>query len=181
MGVIKHNSLPVDHLNTIFMGIDQSLTHTGLCFLEKHSSCIEVVHSEGISTIASDFIENRLFHIVTRVRELILKFKPGCICIEGLAYQVKGTNNGSQLGGLFFSLLILFVELKIPYRVVNIKTLKKASTGNGAASKIEMEDFIEDSVADKLSSLCGKKRGSKLFEDIVDSYWLANYGCDLGL
>ena len=63
---------------------------------------------------------------------------------------------------------------------VNPKTLKKFATGNGSADKHQMKEALRKDELETLSFLSKIKPKSKKFEDIVDSFWLAKYGCLFG-
>lgn len=177
--MVRHfeREVPVD--NNLFMGIDQSLSNTGLCLLKKTGESIEIIASESINTsISTNSIEERLKLIVDRIFDFMDTYKPGVVCIEGLAYKMN-SNNGRLLAGLFFLILNGMYERGVCYRIVNIKTLKKFATGSGSADKNEMRNNVEESLISELSLKSGFRVLDKKFEDIVDSYFLALYGCNL--
>lgn len=168
--MIKHSSFEKGKYDSIFMGIDQSLTHTGIVVSDKEKGIIDV---RGISTKPEEgSIEQRILHIKKEVNEKINLHKPDIIFIESLAYRMN-SNNGRLLAGLFFVLLTLFIEKNIRYVIINPKTLKKEVTGNGAASKDDMFKLIPEEDLLKIEKLGFVKKTSKKFEDLVDAYWLS--------
>ncbi len=173
---VEHKQFKLIGNETIFMGIDQSLSNTGVTVIKKDFSTQkkhDILISKGISTDNDFSIEERINYIKTEVKDIIVKFKPEVICIEGLAFRNPNSNNGKLLAGLYFVLLDLFVEMKLQYFVVNIKTLKKKISGNGSATKEEMKNSFNDNIVLKLEEISKIKKTSKKFEDIIDSYGLS--------
>lgn len=173
---VEHKNFILTGKENIYMGIDQSLTNTGVTVIkrdfsknEKH----EILLTKGIATDNSFAIEDRINYIKNEIKSVIEIHKPDVICIEGLAFRNPNSNNGKLLAGLYFVLLDLFVEMKLQYFIVNIKTLKKKISGNGSATKNEMKNSFNDHVVLKLEELSKIKKTSKKFEDIIDSYGLA--------
>lgn len=174
--MILHNLYDITGKEEIFMGIDQSMTHTGFTIVKKDLSGQgkhEILFSRGISTKPDASLEVRMFYIKKELEEAIDKYKPEVICLESLAFRNAASNNGKVLAGLYFVIINLLFEKGLNYFVINIKTLKKVITGNGNASKEEMEKALHEEVKMKLSEVSGVKYSTKKFEDIVDSYWLA--------
>ena len=162
------------------MGIDQSFTNTGITILEQ-IDCKQqsIVHCDCISTSMEIPVEERMFAIINFILSKCRNYQICSVAIESPAYQVA-SNNGRLLSGLFFSLLTHFIKEGISYFPVNPKSLKKFATGIGSADKKMMREALEESELEQLTYLSGIKAKSKKFEDIVDSFWLAKYGCLFG-
>lgn len=173
--MVEHNAFNLNGKESIFMGIDQSLTNTGVTVIKKdfvHGKH-DILLSRGIATDNTFSIEDRIHYIRTEIKDIIAIHKPEVICIEGLAFRNPNSNNGKLLAGLYFVLLDLFVEMKLQYFIVNIKTLKKKISGNGSATKEEMKNSFNDNIVLKLEEISRIKKTSKKFEDIIDSYGLS--------
>lgn len=168
--MIEHSSFDfIEEEYKILVGIDQSLTHTGVVI----SNSGDIIFATGITTDTKDSsIEQRIHFIRLRVKEILEEYSPDFVSIEGLAYGIA-SNNGRLLAGVFFNILSLLIELDIPYQVVNPKTLKKLATGVGSADKILMRTSIDEYSLDRLVAITKLKATSKKFEDIVDAYWLS--------
>lgn len=178
--MLKLNIATENNHNNIYMGIDQSMTHTGYTIIEADvdTKKVSILDTRGISTISDDTIENRILHIKQNIFEAIDKYKPGLVRLESLAFRAN-TNNGRILAGLFFVLITALTEKGIPYEIVNIKTLKKFATDSGSASKEEMRSAINSDIVTLLAEKANLKDTSKKFEDIVDSFWLSVYKLEL--
>jgi len=160
-----------------FVGIDQSITHTGISIIKKTSNGIELIDSFGISTIPKNTFEHRLNLILSKIKDVLSKLnkEDTAIAIEGLAFAPGKTNNRSMLYGLFAVIILEIFNREFNYSVVPPTTLKKVMTGNGKAKKDEMLNSLYDIEIIRLEEKSGLKRTSKKFEDIVDSYLLAKY------
>ena len=156
----------------IFIGIDQSMTHTGLTIIINN----KIFLSEGFSTTTDLSFEERLISIDNFIINKISQFNPNetSIGIEGLAFNRNKTNNSAMLFGLFSVILINLCKNGYKYSVIPPKTLKKFATGNGNSTKEDLINNIKKEDLDKLKELSRiKNEFGKKFEDISDSYWLA--------
>lgn len=174
--MVDHKKFELTGKESVYMGIDQSLTNTGVTVIKRDFSLLkkhDILLSRGISTGNEYSIEERLNYVRSEIKNIIETHKPDVICMEGLAFRNPNSNNGKLLAGLFFVLMDLFVEMKLQYFVVNIKTLKKEISGNGNATKEEMKNSFNDNIVLKLEEMSKIKKTSKKFEDIIDSYGLA--------
>lgn len=176
---LSRTDMPINR-HSIIMGIDQSFTNTGITILRQNSSTEqEIIHADAISTSIDIPAEERMFSIINFLINTTKEFGVRSVAIESPAYQVA-SNNGRLLSGLFFSILTHFIKEGVEYLPVNPKTLKKFATGNGSADKHQMKEALKKDELEMLSFLSKIKPKSKKFEDIVDSFWLAKYGCLFG-
>ena len=156
----------------MILGIDQSLTHTGLCIIDKDKKNINAF---GIKTNNKKLNQyERIAYIANEIEKVILDYKIEKINIEGLAFGVKGMTL-QILAGLQYTILFIANRLNIEYEIIPPKTLKKKATGKGNATKKEMSEIIDILILIRLSELSEYKINSKLMEDIVDAYHLAIY------
>lgn len=156
----------------MILGIDQSLTHTGLCIVNKDN---QIINALGIKTDNKNKTQyERIAYIANEIEKVILDYKIEKINIEGLAFGVKGMTL-QILAGLQYTILFIANKLNIEYEIIPPKTLKKKATGKGNATKKEMSEVIDILILIKLSELSEYKINSKLMEDIVDAYHLAIY------
>jgi len=159
-----------------FLGIDQSISNTGLTLLKKINDYeYKIIESRAVSTPTSLETEDRILRIKQSVYEMISDIDKNnlFISIEGLAYAPGNTNNRAMLFGLFFVLVTSFLENEIKYKIIPPTTLKKIFTGSGKAKKPEMLENTHEIEQITLSELTGIKIKAKKFEDIIDSFALA--------
>lgn len=117
--------------NYFFVGIDLSLTNTGLVILNEKS---EIVKQELISTKPSDDIEKRLLEIEEKLSFIPNIVRLQNVYIEGLSFGSKGQSI-LELGALHYIVRIFLYKKNINYKTISPGTLKKFVTGKGNAKK----------------------------------------------
>ena len=70
-----------------YIGIDLSLTDTGIVVLDDNT---KIVDQYSISTLSKDQIEKRHVIIKTSIKNILEKFQPNRINIEGLSFGSRG-------------------------------------------------------------------------------------------
>lgn len=180
----------------IIMGIDLSLTGAGISVIEKKSK--NILHQELISTkkkktkklgeqtqlaifdkdmniIEESFIPSsvlvdmpRLSFIRNRIRNLILKFKPDLVIIEGYALHGfgRGASGLMEIGGI---IRMTIFDLNIPYIQVPPLNAKAFISGFSTASK----EMVISSIYESYDVLIEN-------DNIADSFSLAMMYIELG-
>jgi len=149
----------------IALGADLSLTGTGVSVLEdgkvKEQTSIK---SSPVGKKAKDEIV-RLRTIVSSLMEIVDKYKPDVVVLEGIAFMSRNTTALAQLAGLNYMVRSALVERGIPFLIVAPTTLKKYVTGSGNASK------------DVMMLETYKRFGVSILDNnIADAYGLAQVG-----
>ena len=120
------------------LGIDLSLTHTGLAILDDgkllHRSSI-ITKPKGKRPV--DEIE-RLELIIDKIVAIIEEYTPDIVAIEGIAFMASKTTALAQLSGLNYLTRCELLRRKIPFIIVAPTSLKKFITDKGNAPKEEM-------------------------------------------
>ena len=122
-----------------FIGIDPSLTGTGIVCLDEEGN---IEDQELIKTASSLEIEERFILINDKIRKLIdvclyrnINRCFGTVYIEGLSFGAKG-NAITQLSGLHYFLRInLYLRDDLGYKIIPPTALKKFVTGKGNCKK----------------------------------------------
>ena len=175
---LKYNTSKSKVTDKIFIGIDQSITHSGVTILKKENNKILILDSFGISTNTKLTFEERLLTIERIIFEKIKLFNNEelSVGVEGLAYNRNNTNNTSMLFGLFSLIITRLCLFNIRYSIITPNSLKKFATGYGHSTKEEMIDQIGEEFLNILLRKSNIKNiRSKKFEDISDSFWLAMF------
>lgn len=123
-------------MSTISIGIDPSLAATGIAVLDS-GNIVEVRLIKSKPTkekTPSDEIQ-RLIKIKSDIIEILEKYEPAVVCIEGLAFMARNTSALVQLAGLNYMIREYLNEKGIKFIIIAPSTLKKFITGNGAAKK----------------------------------------------
>lgn len=163
------------------MGIDQSLTCTGVCVIRQEGFNYTVLHTESIHSHKTNFEDyadtlHRAKFIADRLHMIAVKYKVTHFSIEGLSFGSKG--NATRNLAILFATICIKLNIDFPYTVPPT-TLKKFATGNGRADKKEMLSVIEchDKYLFNYLNDMTIKAGKY---DLADAYWLARYLIDKG-
>jgi crossover junction endodeoxyribonuclease RuvC len=152
------------------LGIDQSYT-----------SCAVVVSDDaGVSYFGRIVSEkdksafDRAFDISNEICKITIEHNVEKVCIEGLAFAMRGDATRDLAGLLFTIVTMLKVRCKdVAVVVVPPTTLKKFATGSGKADKTDMINALPEAVKDSFVS-SGYKKTTGL-TDLTDAYWLSIY------
>lgn len=114
-----------------YIGIDLSLSGTGIVVLDKDSN----IFLEQLSqTNSKDSIEDRFLKIEKDILMIIDNYCPRYINIEGLSFSSNGQST-LDLAGLHFVIRTTLRKNNIPFNVTSPGSLKKFITGKGNAKK----------------------------------------------
>lgn len=139
----------------LFLGIDQSLTGTGLCLLSPQGN---VVTSATITT-AGRRDGDRLAFIKRGVASLLAGVTGAAV--EGYSYN--STGHVFELGEIGGVVKVLLVEHAIPYISVPPVLVKKFATGNSHADKRAM-----------MSAAAARRGAAFADDDQADAFFLAH-------
>jgi Holliday junction resolvasome RuvABC endonuclease subunit len=151
------------------LGIDQSYTSTGFCVIKD-----DVVIDFGKIKSEGDDVYSRSLFVALKIYEKMNEYDINTVCVEGLAFGIRGDAT-RDLAGLLFT-IINIVKHKNPsaqFVVVPPTTLKKFATGSGKSDKVAMIESLPTDVRQSFLD-AGYKKTTGL-TDITDAYWLANY------
>ncbi len=133
----------------IVIGIDPSLNSTGVAILsQRPGEKPDLIHSESIilnknkGTPQIMGIE-RLQYIRNQVAEILAKYPPAVVLIEGYSFGSRGRAifNLGELGGI---LRVLIADLGIKLIEMAPSELKRKFTGKGNADKAQMAATMKD-------------------------------------
>lgn len=158
--------------NKIVMGLDQSLTSTGVAVRTKDI----VIHHERIATTKDLPKLERMRYIAYQVAYLVQTLSVDTIVIETLALGAAGDAT-RDLAGLFWVLKHIIDDQcpNVVFEEVAPNSLKKLATGNGRAKKDEMIDSLPPVEKDIAESYLKTKGRS----DIADALHLAATSFDM--
>ena len=148
------------------IGIDQSLTATGIVILEDN----EIYDYFVIKSDKDNSFEERIAYIWDNLEIHLDDIDH--VFIEGLSYGSNSTS-ARPLAGLYYYLLIKLNELGLSYESFPPTSVKKFAL-KGNAKKWEM--FLSMSEKDQKTL---KEKGHKKttgLTDLSDAYWIAKFG-----
>lgn len=117
------------------LGLDLSLTGTGVCVLDEEDMVLSSVKSKPVGKKPIDEL-HRLQKIVREIEDTVVDNEDiKYVAIEGLALMAKNTTSLMQLAGLNYLVRHMLEEYRKEFIIVAPSSLKKFITGKGNAPK----------------------------------------------
>ena len=117
----------------MIIGLDLSLTATGVAFLASDGTC----STSTLKSAPSESEEYRLSTCKAQIMEVLVKIQPSLVVMEGLSF---GSNDPSaqQRAWLHWAVRLNMWRRTMPFQVVSPSSLKKFAAGAGNAKKEQM-------------------------------------------
>jgi len=125
----------------VMMGIDPGSYATGFAFLSLIGNKVSVLEYGVIRPKKEAELIFRIGHIVNELENLIEKHKPVAFCIEK-AFFAKNANSALILGHIRGAVMALGFKHDLVFSEKSPREIKKAVTGNGAASKEQVANMM---------------------------------------
>jgi crossover junction endodeoxyribonuclease RuvC len=129
--------------SAVFVGVDPGLEITGYGVLESSSGQIKVIEAGTIKTKRSMPMEKRLAEIYEGLSEVLKEFTPESVIIEDLYSHYKHPKTAIIMGHARGAVFLSAANLQIPVKSYGATRIKKSLTGNGRASKIQMQKMVK--------------------------------------
>jgi len=151
------------------MGIDPGLDTTGYAVVD-FASKPDIVEAGTIQTATNDSLENRIIQIYNDLMEIIGEFAPDIAAVEKLYSHYRHPRTAILMGHARGAILLACAARKIPVWDLPATMVKRSLTGNGRASKLQVQQAIASicnltnlsfpaDVSDALAiALCASKR-----------------------
>ncbi len=110
-----------------------------------------ILEAGRIATREKDAIEIRLRAIFDGLAEIIAEFKPSVMAVEKLYSHYKHPQTAVIMGHARGIILLCAANLNVPVVSYAATKIKKSLTGNGRASKLQMQRTVKNVM--KLNSL----------------------------
>jgi len=126
------------------LGIDPGLAETGVGIISGKEFDINSYAFGDIHTLKSAPLPSRLNHIYDKVIELIRSEKPDLIVVEDVFSLQKFPKSGITLGKVTGVILLAAAKAQTPVLEIPVREAKKILTGNGNASKMQLETAVRN-------------------------------------
>ena len=129
------------------LGIDPGLKATGYGVVETQGSGLSAVKLLETGTIEpkqKDLIQNRIQKIHTILGELIDEHGPQVLVLEKLYAHHKHPATASKLGHVRGVICLLCAQKNILLAEYSVKRIRKSLTGNGNATKVQIQKIVAD-------------------------------------
>ena len=128
------------------LGIDPGLNITGYGVLDEDGDTLAVVEAGVVRTKATDSLEKRLMEIAAGIDEIIQQLKPDAMAIEDLYSHYGHPKTAIIMGHARGVIFLKAAEHHIPVIPYAATRVKKSLTGNGRATKTQMQLMIRSSL-----------------------------------
>jgi crossover junction endodeoxyribonuclease RuvC len=124
------------------IGIDPGLADTGVGIVSGWGRRVDRFAYGSIHTRASEETAQRLHLIFTRLQSIIKEESPDMMIVEDIFSLGKYPKSGITLGKVSGSVLLAASHSAIPVKEVPVREIKQVLTGNGNASKEQLEAAV---------------------------------------
>jgi crossover junction endodeoxyribonuclease RuvC len=128
--------------NMLIMGIDPGLRITGYGAIVLGRAAPTLVEAGIIRTADKNDLAARLAELAGGLREVFEGIDPEVVVVESLYSHYKHPSTAILMGHARGVVILSAAELKIPVIDYPATRIKKALTGNGRASKLQMQRTI---------------------------------------
>lgn len=125
----------------VILGIDPGSITTGYAFLQVDGNEFSVLQYGVLHVSASDALENRLLKIVTGLEELLEKYHPQALAMEGVFFA-KNAKSALVLGHIRGAILVACRKRGMTFNEYPPSLVKQAVTGDGSASKEHVANMV---------------------------------------
>lgn len=130
----------------IIVGIDPGLHITGYGVLDSIGHNTKIVEAGAISTGKRDSFEQKLNEIFSEIGKIIKQFKPDYIAVEELYSHYVHPRTAIIMGHARGIVFLQAARNKIPVVSYASTRIKKSLTGNGRASKRQVQRMIRETL-----------------------------------
>ena len=128
------------------IGIDPGLADTGIGIVRGSGLNIHGYAYGSISTSKEDPPACRLEQIYTKIRHVLADEKPDLMVIEDVFSLGKYPKSGIVLGKVCGVVLLAGTQSGVPLTEVPVRQAKQILTGNGSASKAQLERVVRNTL-----------------------------------
>src|SRR5580698_545182 len=125
------------------LGIDPGLITTGYGVVEIKTGGVKILEAGTIEPNTKDPFEQRLFKVHLHVTTILEAHHPDVVVLEKLYAHYKHPATASVLGHVRGVICLSVAQEKIKLVEQSVKRIRKALTGNGNATKAQMQEFIK--------------------------------------
>jgi len=126
------------------LGIDPGLVTTGYGLIDAEGSNYRLIEAGIIRTSAKQKIQDRVNKVHKNLRELITQYAPEVLVLEKLYSHYKHPTTAILMGHIRGVICLVCGENKIPLINYPSTRIKKAVTGQGHASKIQIQNMVQN-------------------------------------
>ena len=127
----------------LILGVDPGLVATGYGLVNWTDGTATVGEAGVITTSKSDSLSERLDVIYSGVDELLGEFEPDAMAVEALYTHYNHPRTAVLMGHARGVMLLAAARHGVPVVTYTPTRIKKAVTGNGQASKLQVQRMVQ--------------------------------------
>ena len=124
------------------VGVDPGLADTGIGIIQGSGLAVGNYSFGSIHTSKSSSLPSRLDLIYSRLYKVLCKEKPDLMVVEDVFSLAKNPKSGISLGKVTGVVLLAGYHASVPVVEVPVREAKKILSGNGNASKEQLEKSV---------------------------------------
>jgi crossover junction endodeoxyribonuclease RuvC len=124
------------------IGIDPGLSATGVAIVRGNGRSVAGYSFGSISTSKKNSLPIRLDRIFSELLQILKNEKPDLMVIEDVFSLAKYPKSGIALGQVTGVVMLAGCQAGVPSIEVPVREAKQVLTGNGNASKIQLEESV---------------------------------------
>jgi crossover junction endodeoxyribonuclease RuvC len=124
------------------IGIDPGLSSTGVGIVRGNGPKVDGYTFGSIHTSADVSLACRLDKIYSKLTSLLKDEKPDLMVLEDVFSLKRYPNSGLTLGQVSGVIHLAGYRMNIPMTEISVREAKKVLTGNGNASKLQLEKAV---------------------------------------
>ena len=124
------------------IGIDPGLSATGVGIVRGYGSRIDGYSFGSISTSKNSSLPRRLEKIFLKLSQILTQEQPDLMVVEDVYSLEKYPRSGIILGQVTGIVMLAGVRASVPSMEIPVREAKQVLTGNGNASKIQLETAV---------------------------------------
>jgi len=125
----------------IVAGVDPGIQNTGIAALEIKNRSIEFVTFKNIQTKKNDSFEIKLVSIYENIFKFLKSYQPEIVAFEEIFYS-RNVKVALKMGHARGVALLAAARANIPIKEYSPREVKLSVTGNGNASKHQVQQMI---------------------------------------
>jgi crossover junction endodeoxyribonuclease RuvC len=130
----------------IIIGVDPGLDITGYSILESNGRDAKAIEAGTIKTEGIKSFDGKLYEIFSEMGKIIMEYNPQYIAIEELYSHYVHPKTAIIMGHARGMIFLQAAMNKIPIISYASTRIKKSLTGNGRATKSQMQKMIQSSL-----------------------------------
>jgi crossover junction endodeoxyribonuclease RuvC len=127
---------------TTIIGIDPGLSATGVGIVRGIGSKILGYSFGSINTPKNKSLPNRLEHIFSKILQILKDEKPDLMVVEDVFSLSEYPKSGITLGQVTGVVMLAACQSGVSAVEVAVREAKQVLTGNGNASKMQLEESV---------------------------------------